>query len=179
MKICSGNYQIEEFKPEEYHDFFQLIDDNREQLAVFFAGIVAKTGSLEETKIYCEQIKQRIVGKSYFPFVIRDVSSRKFVGFVDIKNIDWAIPKAEIGYCIDRRFAGKGITSEAVNFVIELVAEQHKFRKIFCRVSPQNDASVKVALKNKFELEGTLRREYRTLLGDIVDLNYYGRLFEH
>jgi RimJ/RimL family protein N-acetyltransferase len=34
-----------------------------------------------------------------------------------------------------------------------------------------------VILKNGFELEGTIRNDYRTTKGEIVDLNYYGRVF--
>jgi len=176
-KVGLGRYAIEMFNPEKYQSFFQLIDDNREQLAVFFVGIVSKTNTLEETKRFCEQVQLRMADRSYFPFVVIDTATQKFIGLVDIKNIDWAIPKAEIGYCIDARYAGQGIMSEAVKVVTEFVARKYALKKVFCRVAPENLASVNIAIKNGFELEGTLRREYKTLHGDIVDLNYYGRLF--
>ena len=33
-------------------------------------------------------------------------------------------------------------------------------------------------LKNGFELEGTIRRDYKTTKGEVVDLNYYGKVFD-
>jgi len=178
MKICAQQFEISLFDTAEHQALFELIDRNRERLAVFFAGTVAKTGSLEDTREYCHLIAQRIEEKSYFPYVIRNANNGEMIGFVDIKNIDWAIPKAEIGYFIDSRYEGRGITSQAVAWVVDEVVALHKFKKIYCRISPQNESSIAIAIKNEFELEGTLRREYKTLHNDIVDLHYFGKLFD-
>ena len=172
-----GDFKICLLQAHEGEAFFNLIDNNRVRLEDFFAGTVSKTRNLPDTLAYCKGIEQRILSKAYFPYMIIDVNTNAFIGLVDVKNIDWNVPKAELGYFIDSKYSGRGITTKAVAKVIEELIETHKFKKILCRVGSKNLGSIQVALNNNFKLEGTIRNDYRTTKGDIVDLNYYGRIF--
>lgn len=171
------NYKIDVLQPHEGEALFNLIDNNRARLEDFFAGTVSKTKTLEDTLKYCDEIQNRIKAISYLPYMIRDINTNKFIGLVDVKNIDMNVPKAELGSFIDSRYEGKGIVTQATNLVIDHIVEKYKFIKLLCRASARNKGSVAVILKNGFELEGTIRRDYKTTKGEIVDLNYYGRIF--
>ncbi|WP_460218671.1 GNAT family N-acetyltransferase [Psychroserpens sp. MEBiC05023] len=175
--ITFDNYKIQLLQPNEGQMFFELIDYNRPRLEDFFAGTVSKTLTLEDTISYCEEIQKRIKEKSYLPFMITDIRTNTFVGLVDVKNIDWNVPKAELGSFIDSKHEGQGVTTKATNLVIDYIVDTYKFIKLLCRASTRNKGSVAVILKNGFELEGTIRNDYRTTKGEIVDLNYYGRVF--
>ncbi len=133
--------------------------------------------TLEDTLVYCAEIQNKIEAKTYFPFMITDKNTGKFIGLVDVKNIDWNVPKAELGSFIDKDYEGKGIVSTATNLVVAHIVEKYKFIKLLCRANSRNKGSIAVILKNGFELEGTIRKDYRTTKGEIVDLNYYGRVF--
>lgn len=172
------HYSINLLQANESEAFFNLIDSNRPRLEDFFAGTVSKTLTLEATKKYCIEIHQRIKDKSYLPYLITDLETHTFVGLVDVKNIDLNVPKAELGYFIDSKYSQKGITSKAVKLVLDVLIETYQFKKILCRIGSKNKSSIHVALKNGFELEGTIRKDYRTTKGEIVDLNYYGRVFD-
>jgi RimJ/RimL family protein N-acetyltransferase len=178
MNITFDNYKIDLLSTTESEAFFNLINTNRVRLEDFFAGTVAKTRILEDTLEYCIEIQNRIETKTYFPYMITDINTRQFVGLVDVKNIDWNVPKAELGSFIDSRYEGKGIVTNATNLVIDHIVEKHKFIKLLCRANSRNKGSIAVILKNGFELEGTIRRDYKTTKGEIVDLNYYGRIFD-
>ena len=171
------NYTITLLEPHQGETFFKLIDDNRPRLEAFFAGTVSKTRTLEDTLKYCKHIEEHINDKHYFPFIIKDTRTDMFIGLMDVKHIEWSIPKAEIGYFIDAHYEGKGIISEGLGLLIAYLADTYQFKKLLCRASSTNLGSMNVALKNDFELEGTIRRDYRTTEGTLVDLNYYGRLF--
>ncbi len=171
------NYKISLLGVNDGSDFFELIDSNRQRLEDFFAGTVAKTRTLEDTLGYCDEIQKRIKDISYLPFMITDIETDKFIGLVDVKNIDMNFPKAELGSFIDTQYEGKGIVSKATNLVIDHIIEEYEFIKLLCRVNSRNMRSIAVILKNGFELEGTIRNDYRTTKGEIVDLNYYGRVF--
>jgi len=177
MDCSFGDFKIASFNTNHSEAFFNLIDSNRSRLEDFFAGTVSKTKTLTDTIQYCKEIKRRVNNKKYFPFIITHSETNAFIGLVDIKNTDWDVPKAEIGYFIDSEFAGQGITSKALTLVIEYAIEKYNFKKLLCRASSKNLGSIGVALKNGFELEGTIRSDYRTTKGEIVDLNYYGRIF--
>lgn len=171
------NFNITDFNADQSDSFFNLIDRNRTRLEDFFAGTVSKTKTLEDTRNYCRIIDKKVKDKIYFPFIITNKEDNAFIGLIDIKNIDWNVPKAEIGYFIDSDYEGKGIITKALGCVVEYLIETYQFKKMLCRVNSKNQGSIAVAIKNKFQLEGTIRNDYRTTKGDIVDLNYYGRVF--
>ncbi|WP_296317820.1 GNAT family N-acetyltransferase [Winogradskyella sp. UBA3174] len=177
MNLEFDNYRIAILGIEEGEAFFNLIDTNRARLEDFFAGTVSKTRTLADTLEYCVEIQNTIKSKTYFPYMITDVNTGEFVGLVDVKNIDWNVPKAELGSFIDSRYESKGIVSKATKLVVGHIVEKHKFIKLLCRANSRNKSSIAVILKNGFELEGTIRKDYRTTKGEIVDLNYYGRVF--
>ncbi len=172
------NYKIELLNESGGEAFYNLIDKNRARLEDFFAGTVSKTRTLEDTLVYCAEIQNRIQDKTYFPYMVTDINTNEFIGLVDVKNIDWNVPKAELGSFIDSRYEGKGIVTKAANLVVDHIIEKHKFIKLLCRANIRNKGSIAVILKNGFVLEGTIRKDYRTTKGEIVDLNYYGRVFD-
>lgn len=171
-------YKISLLEASQSEFFFNLINDNRSRLEDFFAGTVSKTRTQEDTIAYCKEIAQRILNKTYFPFMIIDVATNEFVGLVDVKNIDWNVPKAELGSFIGTNYEGKGIATEATSLVVDHLIETYHFKKLLCRANSRNIGSINVILKNGFELEGTIRNDYRTTKGEVVDLNYYGRVFD-
>ena len=171
------HFSISSLDTNNYESFFNLIYSNRERLEDFFAGTVSKTKTLKDTEQYCNIIAKKINDKSYFPFIITSLKSNAYIGLIDVKNIDWNVPKAELGYFIDANYEGQGISSLALSFIVDYLIEKYQFKKLLCRVSSLNEGSIGVALKNGFQLEGTIRNDYRTTRGDIVDLNYYGRVF--
>ncbi len=177
MSFDSNNYQIILLREEDSASFFTLIEKNKERLSDFFAGTVAKTTTLEATEAYCKEIMTRIEDRTYYPYLIKEKASGKLIGFIDIKNIDWNVPKAELGAFIDMDDEGKGIITHHLTHLIHTIVTEYGFKKLFCRIAKENKRSIQVALNCGFEYEGTMRRDYRTTDGRLVDLNYYGKLF--
>lgn len=177
MNLTFNHYKIKLLQPHEGEAFYNLIEDNRERLEDFFAGTVSNCKTLDDTISYCKKIQTRIQAKSYFPYMITDINTNAFVGLVDVKNIDWNVPKAELGSFIDSNYEGRGIVSKASHIMVDHIVNEYKFIKLLCRANARNKGSIAVILKNGFELEGTIRKDYRTTKGEIVDLNYYGRVF--
>ncbi|WP_397362963.1 GNAT family N-acetyltransferase [Olleya sp. R77988] len=171
------HFKIALLQPNDSVAFFNLIENNRERLEDFFAGTVTKNKTLEESIVYCKQIQKRIEAKTYFPYMITDLNTNTIIGLIDVKNIDWNVPKAELGAFIDANFESNGIVTKAGELVINHIIEIYAFKKLLCRANHRNKGSIAVILKLGFELEGTIRRDYKTTKGEIVDLNYYGRIF--
>lgn len=170
------NYVIRIIEKEDSHSFFKLVESNRPRLEDFIAGIVSKTKSKKDTKIFIDEVIQKQTNKTYFPYVIIDTSKNELIGFLDIKNIDWNIPKAEIGYFIDNDHTGKGIAKKALNQIVSHYFQYQKFSKFLLRIHGDNKASIKVAEKCGFTIEGTIRKDYKKTNGEIVDMIYYGKI---
>lgn len=94
------------------------------------------------------------------------------IGMVD-SNEDLSI--AHIGYCIGRNWWHKGITSEAMNAVIDFFFDVVEANRVESRHDPRNPHSGNVMKKCDMKYEGTLRQSDRNNQG-ICDACYYGIL---
>lgn len=168
------HFQLRLVQLQDADAFFALINNNRSRLEDFFAGTVARTRSLEDTRAYFAEIEMRIEARTYFPFILIDLDQQRFVGFLDIKTIDWNIPKAEIGYFIDIDYERKGISGQALSLLIDYAHEEFGMRKLLIRTHTENIAAKALAEKCGFEQEGIIRSDYKTSNGELVDLAYYG-----
>lgn len=169
----SDNYTIRLLQPTDASAFYDLIHRNTARLEDFFAGTVAKTRTPEATEHYLTEITERIASRTYFPFIVLDTDNN-IAGFIDLKNIDWNIPKAELGFFMDEQYAGQGLAKQWMLAVMEHAIGEHRFAKLFLRTHASNTAARRLAESCGFEIEGTIRRDYRTTKGELVDLLYYG-----
>jgi len=115
--------------------------------------------------------------KEFYIYLICDTQENyKIIGAVFIKDIDWNIPKSELGFFIDETYQGKGIVSKAVSYIIKFCFEELHLTKLIIRSAVNNKASRKVAENNHFLLEGIIRKDIKTYDGTIVDVAFYGLL---
>ncbi|WP_299680840.1 GNAT family N-acetyltransferase [uncultured Tenacibaculum sp.] len=167
------NFTIRLLTIEDAEIFFELIQNNKSRLEDFFAGTIKYTQTKESTLNYCRTIEDKIKLRTYYPYLI--FKNEKLIGFIDFKNIDWSIPKTELGAFIDVNFEGKGIITKSFITLLESVVKKHGFKKLFCRISQRNVRSIALAERCGFRLEGTISNDYRTTNGELIDLNYYGK----
>lgn len=170
------SYSIRLLTTQDVDAYFQLVEKNRQRLEDFFTGTVSKTKTIEDTRNFVSEIIQKVKEKTYFPYIIMDNSCNRIIGFLDLKNIDWNIPKSELGCYIDEDYANKGITTKAFRLFCDFCFSEYKFKKLFLRTHHSNFSAKTVAEKCGFEIEGIIRRDYKTTSGEIIDLIYYGRL---
>ena len=170
------HYTIRLLTLDDTHAFYLMVDKNRARLEDFFTGTVSRTATMEATKEFVADITRRAEERTYFPYVIIDNTNHKIIGYLDLKNIDWTIPKAEMGGYMDEGYAGKGITAKAFEVFCAHCFEIHGFQKLCLRTHHSNTAARRIAEKSGFEVEGTIRRDYKTTSGELVDLIYYGKL---
>ena len=91
-------------------------------------------------------------GRSYSFLIWKDAN---LVGQITMGGVMFgAMRGAHIGYWIDRNFANRGYTTEAVKLVSDFGFNQLGLHRIEINVRPENDASCRVAEKAGFEFEG-------------------------
>lgn len=161
-------------QPNDYQAFDRLIENNRERLKRYFPITINKTQNTLKVRAYLQEWSQLLNKKELFPFGL--FQEEEIFAVVLIKNIDWKIGKAELGYYIDADQEGRGITTLLVNNTITYCFEELELQKVFLRIAPDNLASIKVAEKTGFIKEGILRREFKIETGELVDMVYYGKL---
>lgn len=112
--------------------------------------------------------------REMFVFVI--LVEEKIAGLLIVKNINWRIPKCELAYFIDRTHEGQSVMSVALDMLLEHCFNTLKMHKIYICVSPENERSRRLPIKKGFKLEGLLRHEFRIETGELVDVEYYGKI---
>jgi RimJ/RimL family protein N-acetyltransferase len=172
------HYSIRLFEEADALSFFNLVDKNRARLEDYFSGTVAKTKTPGYTEKYLQEIVRRIAEKEYFPFAVLDTQSGQMIGFIDVKRIDWRVPKGELGCFFDADQTGKGLAKKALSAVIEYFFSEHGFQKLFLRTHESNTAARALAESCGFEKEGLIRKDHITTSGKIIDLLYYGLIRE-
>jgi RimJ/RimL family protein N-acetyltransferase len=174
--LMFDTYSIRPLKSNDLENYYKLVENNRQRLEDFFAGTFLYTRTISETKKFIDKMVSRAKERSYFPYIIMDKSNGNFAGFIDLKNIDWSIPKLELGCYIDKDYTGKGIATSAVSLFCDYCFDHYKVQKIFLRTHQSNTSAISVAENCGFELEGVIRKDYRTSKGQLMDLRYYGKV---
>jgi len=172
------NYTVRLIEKDDLKNYYELIDRNRKRLEDFFAGTVALTKTLKDTKHHLADVVAKIKLKINYPFVVTDDTTGMIIASIQVKGVDWMVPKAELGYYIDAAYEGKGITTRATSLIIAYAFDELKLNKLYIRTHKENMPSVRIAEKNGFVLEGIIRSDYKTTSGTLVDLLYYGLLKE-
>lgn len=75
-----------------------------------------------------------------------------------------ALRGAHIGYWIDKNYAGRGLTTDAVNTVTRFAFEGLGLHRIEINIRPENAASIRVAEKAGYHFEGD-RAEFLHIAG--------------
>jgi len=168
--------QVRLIEKEDFEKLYNLVEINRERLIMYFPKTSANIKDLDSAKKFARQKVKQAFEREQYCFVIAKKNYGEIVGMVMVKNIDWTIPKGELAYFIDQNYEGLGITSSAVKWVVDYCFAQLEMEKLYIKFNPENVGSKRVAIKNGFEKEGLLKREFRTGLGELTDVERYGLL---
>lgn len=99
------------------------------------------------------------------------------IGSIAVVSINETVKKAHIGYCIGKKWWHKGITSEALQAVIDFLFDEVGMQRIESRHDSNNPNSGAVMKKCGMKYEGTLRKSDWNNQG-ICDACYYSILSE-
>ena len=171
-----NNFIIRPIRNEDSLNYHSLIDQNKERLSKYFPKTLNANKDLESTTAHVVERIRLTEKKEFFTFVIFDNLSNKIVGTIFLKELDWNIPKGEIGFFIEQNYEGKGIITKSVSLVINHCFDTLDLNKVYMRIAEDNISSKRVAEKNDFKVEGVLRKDFKTSEGELIDVVYYGLL---
>ncbi|MFA6514063.1 MAG: GNAT family protein [Patescibacteria group bacterium] len=156
---------------------YQLIKDARRFFEILnnpnFIYFPTSVNSVaEEKKILKENAQKR---KDNISWNYSILYGNQLVGGIGVR-INRTRPYAgEIGYFVDEKYWGKGISTQAVK-----LAEQEGFKKLGLNrieiiMRPENKASEKVAIKNGYKKEGRMKKAIKDKNGMMRDALLYAK----
>lgn len=160
--------------PDQAEGFFEHIEANRARYSDTIP-FVSRTHSVEEMREnILRNLKRQDEGVSEL-YTLWD--GERMAGYFLIREMEKEAGWAEIGYMIGAEWQGKGITLHICHLLIEELFNEHGMTKIVICCNDDNLASIGVAKKLGFTLEGTLRQHY-VVNGKLRNMCYFGLLKE-
>jgi len=127
----------------------------------------------EDVKSFTEDKAEQWNTRRAFCYGIWLKGSNQQIGQLQVKNIVWDVPSAELSYFIGSSSQRQGFASEALSAILRTAFTQLGFKRMFVRIIPSNKESILLANKLGFKHEGLHRNEFRCGFGELHDVHYF------
>lgn len=168
---------LRRYRNEDAAGILELVERNRPQLIREFAQI-AGLQNVEETKSFIAEKEEQWNDGKTLCYGIWRKQARQQIGQIQVKNVAWEIPSAELGYFIGWLSQRQGYASESVRGIAGLALQELDFQRIFVRILPSNRKSFSLAKKLGFQEEGVHRSAFRCGFGELHDVHYLSLTME-
>jgi len=138
-----------------YASVVESLDKLREFPASLPWAMAAPT--VEQSEAYCQDAHARFLARTAFPFLAFTKEEATHVGNLALHDVDWSVPKCEIGYWVRASLAGRGLMTEAVAALATFGFDTLGMRRIQALPEAGNIRSCRLCERAGFVLEGTLR----------------------
>ena len=126
--------------------------------------------SPEATRSLLERWTAQYADGGYFSWGIELKENRQVIGNISAVKLNEEIDSAEIGYCLSRRYWGRGLMPEALTAVMRFLFAEVEMNRISAIHDVNNPRSGRVMEKAGMKYEGTLRQAEKNNQGicDVV-----------
>ncbi|WP_054957322.1 GNAT family N-acetyltransferase [Paenibacillus dakarensis] len=175
MQIETSRLIIREFIKEDWIDVHKYASDPKVTEYMLWGP-----NNEEETKSYVSQQldKQQSINRTDFEIAVVLKETNQLIGGC---GIYLAEKNAEMGYCFNSEYWGKGYASEASRALLKLAFETFNIHRVYATCRPENIGSAKVLRKVGMKMEGHLREHiwakskyHDSYLFSILESEYLG-----
>lgn len=122
------------------------------------------------------RMHQRFLAREDLPLFLILKGTDIIAGGSGLHRFDWTVPRFEIGYWIRKRFEGQGYVTEAVAGITRFAFDTLKAERVEIRMDERNVRSWHVAERLGFVWEGTLRKDARSVEGNLRNTRVYSMI---
>ena len=164
MKNLKIRYQM----VKDAADFFQILKNPN--FIYFFVNVDSLA---EEKAMLKKNTERRRNNESYnYTFLYKN----KVVGGGGVRINHTRPYIGEIGYFLDEKYWGRGLTTAAVKLMEQEAFNKLGISRIEVIMRPENKASEKVAIKNGYKKEGRLKKYIKDKEGNLCDCFIYAKV---
>ncbi|MGM7702375.1 GNAT family N-acetyltransferase [Pseudalkalibacillus sp. Hm43] len=133
--------------------------------------------TVEDTELNIREAHANFVKRTSLRYLIFHKGTKEFIGSTGFHEIDWEVPKLEIGYWIDTRFSGQGYMVEAVGRLTDFALEDLGMRRVEIQCESENKKSRSIPERLGYTLEGIMRNDDVSVDGErLTDTCIYSRI---
>lgn len=129
----------------------------------------------DDARRFCEADAAQVAAGRCLIYFAFERTSGRFVGNLDLHSFDFGVPRCQIGYVGDARFARRGLMREAALTMIDLAFELG-FERVEAWCDLRNERSIHFAQSLGLVYEGLLRGVERDAQGELCDQVLLARL---
>lgn len=176
VKIETPRLFIRAYEAADASALFRMVSNEHESLRHYFPLTVESNTSTMAAREFIKTRQREIKdGYSFFAGIF-EKESGELIGQITLRDINWRVPKCELGYFIISEKRGSGIAPEALNAMSQFCFEKAGMVKLLLRIENINAASIAVARKCGYTLSGTLRNDFRSADGRLMDCEVWEKI---
>lgn len=166
---------LKEIEPSDAKDLFNAIDSQREYLSKWLP-FVESTKTIEDSEEFIDSLDCPCSPNMGQVYAIR--CDGELIGLVGTKNYDFMCNGIEIGYWLSEKFQGKGIASQSVTKLIDVIFKHSTppINRIVIKCAVGNIPSSNIPKRLNFTLEGVQRDGEVFPDGSYKDIEVYSLL---
>ncbi len=168
-------FQVYRIQPEDYWNICNMIVANEDRLQTYFPSTKAANLTPDLSKRFAEVKSKQFDENEEYLFTLKPADSRRIIGLIYIKELNWSTKQGEFAYCIDYNYEGKGITSKVVDALSTYAFESLGLTTLQIITHKTNISSVKVAEKCNFTWIKTLIGSFTPLGKEPLNMELYER----
>lgn len=161
MLLENENIRLRAVEPEDL-DRLYLWENNTQ---LWDVGNTRNPYSRFILKQYIVNADKDIYETKQLRLMIISVKTEETVGTVDLFDFDIHNSRIALGLFVDEAFQGKGYAKESLRLVEEYVFDYLKINQLYCHISENNTASMRMFEQEHYEKSGLLKDWIKTLKG--------------
>lgn len=124
---------------------------------------------------YARQAQAKYAAREEFAFLVF-TKEGAHVGNCGIHEIDWKVPRCEIGWWGRSTMLGRGLMTEAVGAMLAFCLDTLHMRRVAAKTDSDNARSCALCERLGMQLEGTLRQARIEPDGRLKDVRVYASI---
>lgn len=132
--------------------------------------------TLEQSEKNARQSHIDFLARQDLVLYLFDRHNNQFLGSSGLHRINWELRSFELGYWVRSSHAGQGLITEAVHSISDFAIRYLHANRLEIRCDENNHASVAVARKAGFALEGRLRNVRRDQQGELGNTMIFSKV---
>jgi ribosomal-protein-alanine N-acetyltransferase len=169
----SDTFYITELELEDAFSLHHLMVTNKMHFRQYLPVTLSQNLSLSASEAYIIQKKKENEASTVLTYALKEKETKVVCGLIILKNIDTAKKQGEFAFGLGKAYNGRGWMSQAVKvFSLYAYTELH-LKKLQIITHKTNIGSSKVAEKNGYIWQRTLKNEYTPPKQGPLDMELY------
>ena len=132
--------------------------------------------TLEESEAFVRRAQCQFLEREDLTLLLFLKGTNTLVGGSGLHQINWDIPKFEVGYWCRKRFQGQGYITESTEAITTFAFDILGAKRVGIRCDSKNVKSRGIPDRLGFTLEGTLRHDSLSLTGGLRDTLIFAKI---